>query len=87
MKEGTKVYRAKGCRKCNGSGYVSRMGIYEFLVVDDKVCQMINHNNGDADIKEYVVNECGMKTILHSAKEVMLAYKTSYEEVMRVAAE
>jgi len=87
LEENTKVYKAKGCRKCNGSGYVSRMGVYEFLVVDDVISQMINHNKGDVDIKEYAINECGMKTILQSAKEILLAHKTSYDEVMRIAAE
>lgn len=83
----TKAYLAKGCRKCNGSGYVGRMGIYEFLLVDDQIRKMINQNRGESEIKEYAINACGMKTILDSAKESLLKGKTSFAELMRVASE
>jgi type II secretory ATPase GspE/PulE/Tfp pilus assembly ATPase PilB-like protein len=83
----TKVYRAKGCRKCNGSGYVNRIGVYEFLIVDDEIRQMINQNIGESSIKEYAVTKCGMSTILNSAKKVLLDHRTSFDEVMRIAAE
>lgn len=83
----TKVYRAKGCRKCNGSGYVNRIGVYEFLIVDDEIRQMINQNIGESSIKEYAVTKCGMRTILNSAKKVLLDHRTSFDEVMRIAAE
>jgi len=83
----TKVYRAKGCRKCNGSGYVNRIGVYEFLIVDDEIRQMINQNIGESSIKEYAVAKCGMRTILNSAKKVLLDHRTSFDEVMRIAAE
>ncbi len=84
---GTHVSRAKGCRKCNGSGYVGRKGVHELLVMDDTIRKMVNQNQGDVQIREYAIKTCGMQTILQSATALMLAQTTSFDEVMRIAAE
>ncbi|MEA3330455.1 MAG: GspE/PulE family protein [Campylobacterota bacterium] len=83
----TTVYRAKGCRKCHNSGYSSRRGVYEFLIIDSTIKKMINSGTTDIDIRNYAIKAYGMITILESAKKLMLSGETSYEEVVRVASE
>lgn len=87
LNEETVVYKAIGCRKCHNSGYVSRRGIYEFLIFDDNIKKMINNKINDIDIRNYAININGMSTILESAKRLMLSGETSYEELMRVASQ
>ena len=36
-----KFFYGKGCEKCNNTGYKGRMGIYELLVMNDKLREMI----------------------------------------------
>ncbi len=37
----TGTYMSKGCRKCNGLGFMSRSAIYETIFVDDRIQDMI----------------------------------------------
>lgn len=83
----SKVCRAKGCRKCNGSGYIGRTGVYEFLLFDETIRQMITQNKNDSEIKSYAIEVCGMKTILESAKELLINSRTSVDELLRISAE
>jgi type IV pilus assembly protein PilB len=39
--EGLHFHRAVGCRRCGGSGYRGRTGIYEVMVVSDEIRKMI----------------------------------------------
>lgn len=37
-------YEAKGCPKCRNQGYQGRVLIYEYLIVDNKLRELIHHN-------------------------------------------
>lgn len=39
--DGKKTYDAVGCKECNGVGYYERIGIFEVLVFNDKIREMI----------------------------------------------
>jgi type IV pilus assembly protein PilB len=39
--EGLHFHRAVGCRRCGGSGYRGRTGIYELMVISDEIRKMI----------------------------------------------
>jgi type IV pilus assembly protein PilB len=39
--EGLHFYKAVGCRRCGGSGYRGRTGIYELMVISDEIRKMI----------------------------------------------
>ena len=45
------LYRAKGCEECNFKGYRGRMGIYELLIVDDKLRAMVTEGADAGAIK------------------------------------
>lgn len=79
------LYRAVGCSQCGGSGYRGRTGIYEFLVVDDKVRQLIH---GEA--AEEAILQQGRQTsvgIREDGRARVLAGDTTIEEVLRVTQE
>ena len=38
---GKKFFYGKGCERCNNTGYKGRMGIYELLVMNDTLREMV----------------------------------------------
>ncbi len=80
---GTTVYRAKGCEKCFNTGYLGRKAIYELLMVDDEVRQLIMKNSDAATIKS-LATQRGMRTLRQDGADNILQGITSVEEVVRV---
>ena len=77
------VYRAVGCQECLDSGYRSRTGIFELLVVDEELRQHIMQNVDSNTLKKYAAAK-GMTTLRDDgARKVMLG-ETTIEEVFRV---
>jgi len=79
------IYRAEGCETCNFSGYRGRSGIYELLVVDDQVREMIHSGAGEQQIERYLRNTT--PSIRHDGIAKVLDGTTTLEEVLRVTRE
>ncbi|MFO0844629.1 MAG: GspE/PulE family protein [Gemmataceae bacterium] len=72
------------CDYCNGTGYRGRTGIFELLVVNDKIREMLKDNpNIDAIRNEAAKN--GMVYLQQDGMRVVLEGETSVEELLRVA--
>ncbi|MBF0327664.1 MAG: type II secretion system ATPase GspE [Nitrospirae bacterium] len=82
----TKLYRGKGCERCNYSGYFGRTGIFELLTVEDDVRRLIIKNTDSAQIKE-AAQKKGMKLLLDDGIEKVKAGITTLNEVFRVTQE
>jgi general secretion pathway protein E len=80
---GAKVYRAKGCDACFNTGYLGRKAIYELLIVDDDVRQLIMKSTDAATIKATAMQK-GMRTLRQDGADNVLQGVTSVEEVVRV---
>lgn len=50
--EGKKTYDAVGCKECNNIGYFERIGIFEVLVLDEKIRELITNDASTFQIKE-----------------------------------
>jgi general secretion pathway protein E len=81
--QGTTVYRAKGCEACFKTGYLGRTAIYELLLVDDEMRQLIMKNTDASTIKS-LATEKGMTTLRQDGADKILKGITSVEEVVRV---
>jgi type IV pilus assembly protein PilB len=79
-------YHGKGCRQCNQSGYLGRMGILETLVIDDEIRHMIVARVSSNDIKDYAVKK-GMLTLRENGLHNFMRGDTTLEEVLRVTSE
>ena len=77
------VYRAKGCDACFHTGYLGRTAIYELLLIDDEVRQLIMKNADAAMVKALAVKK-GMQTLRQDGAGKVLAGITSVDEVVRV---
>lgn len=80
----TLVYRkARGCARCNGSGYIGRRGIYEMLAMTRPLIEAANH----AEPVQFVTaarEQMGGLTLRADAARLVMEGVTSVEEAMRV---
>ncbi|MCY2973404.1 MAG: GspE/PulE family protein [Planctomycetota bacterium] len=54
--EGKKFYRGKGCDKCNNTGYKGRLGLFELMVMNDDMREMIMQNAPTDDLRAKAVS-------------------------------
>jgi general secretion pathway protein E len=81
--EGTTVFRARGCETCFQTGYLGRSAIYELLIVDDEIRQLVM-KNADASMIKALAMEKGMQTLRQDGARKVLDGVTSVDEVVRV---
>ena len=81
VKEHT-FYRGRGCSHCGDTGYKGRAGIYEMLVLSQKIKEAIATDASEGQIRQLAVAE-GMKTLPRAGVESLLNGVTTVEEVLR----
>ncbi len=81
-----KVYRPRGCPQCKESGYLGRVGIFELMVVDDAIRNLVTQNADAKAIKRLAVQH-GMHPLRVDGARKVLAGVTSLEEVVRATEE
>lgn len=81
-----KFYHGKGCPSCMNRGYRGRTGIYEILLMDDDIRQMIMGRSDSSTIKNRA-QEKGMRTLKEDGAKKVIAGITTTEEVLRVTEE
>src|SRR3954471_8179682 len=59
-----KFHKGIGCRKCRNTGYSGRLGVHEFMVVNDELRDAIVAAASVADLKKIGMNS-GMVTLRH----------------------
>lgn len=80
----TIVYEPKGCPICNETGYKGRIGVYEIMVVSNKLKSIITRSGSAEEIQQQALQE-GMNTLKNSAKALVLQGITSIDEMRRIA--
>ena len=78
-----KAFHGKGCKECNHTGFRGRAGIYELLVVDDTVRQLILTKATSQIIRESARKK-GMTTLREDGWKKVAKGITTVEEVLRV---
>jgi len=82
-KEEATFYRGKGCNICKNTGYKGRIGIFELMLMNDKIRDLILERTSSSVIKR-AAEEAGMKTLRKDGLEKALKGITTIDEVMRV---
>jgi len=83
--ESCTLYHPNGCEACNNQGYRGRTGIYELVLVDDTLRQLIHDRAGELELNRHArtltsgIREDGWRKVLDG--------HTSVEEVLRVTRE
>jgi general secretion pathway protein E len=82
-KENVKVYHGKGCQSCSQTGFKGRCGIYELLVIDDSIRELILKKVTAQDICDQA-RKNGMRTLREDGWEKVVKGITTVEEILRV---
>jgi len=77
------LYRAKGCLGCRHTGYKGRIGIFELLVMEEALRELITKASPLLEIRE-AAKKAGMKTLQQDGFDKTISGSTSLEEVLRV---
>ncbi|MFA6185263.1 MAG: GspE/PulE family protein [Candidatus Shapirobacteria bacterium] len=85
-KEGKKMMLPKivGCEKCNNTGYLGRIAIYEVMPISEKISKLIVGKASASDIQRLAMEE-GMLSMKEDGYVKVLEGVTSMDEVIRVA--
>lgn len=76
------VYKPGGCAECHKTGYTGRFGLFDFVLMDDQLRQMVHEEQSEVEMTRYVrrsqpsLRETGIKAALRG--------ETSLEEVLAV---
>jgi type IV pilus assembly protein PilB len=79
IKEG-EYYKAVGCDKCDHRGYSGRLGVFEVLIPDEAIRQMILKDKTGLELYRYAM-ENGMHTMFDDAIEKASTGITSLDEI------
>ncbi|MBI4565731.1 MAG: Flp pilus assembly complex ATPase component TadA [Planctomycetes bacterium] len=72
----------RGCENCNGTGYRGRLAIFEIMLMNDRVKEMVM-NHASTDQIRHVAREQGMRTLRESGLLAIFDGHTTIEEVVR----
>ena len=81
---GLRLFRGKGCSRCNGSGFRGRLGMFELFEIDAETRGMIVDRRDSHAIRRAAI-QSGMKTMFQDGIGKALLGETTLEEVFRVA--
>lgn len=78
-----KLFRGRGCEKCQGTGYSGRIGIFEVFRVNEKIGSLVMQHSS-ADVIEREAMSQGMIKMIQDGYFKCLEGATTVEEVQRV---
>ncbi|MBI1251667.1 MAG: type II secretion system protein GspE [Alphaproteobacteria bacterium] len=76
------IYEAVGCSECKGSGYVGRIGLYEYVVVDDEIRRLIHADATEQQMAAHAFAHAD--PLMISGLRCAAAGVTSLSDVLRI---
>ena len=80
--KGKKVYRGAGCSTCSNTGYKGRIGLFELMIMDDELREMINED-ANADQLRDRAQAKGMRLLRDIGIKYMFEGITTMDEIVR----
>jgi type IV pilus assembly protein PilB len=80
--KGRKFFFGEGCDKCNNLGFKGRTGIYEFLIMNDDVRDLVSKGASTDQIRSYSRSR-GVKGLRERGLDALYAGVTTVDEVVR----
>jgi type IV pilus assembly protein PilB len=78
-----KVHRGKGCDRCRKTGYSGRLGIYELLVMDDGLRDLVTSNPDVTQLRK-LCRERGLVSLRQDGFDKVMRGLTTVDEILRV---
>ncbi len=79
---GKKFYRGSGCENCNNTGYKGRVGLFELMVMNNELRELIMKNSSTDEIR-LAAQKGGMLTLRDAGMKFAFEGLTTAEEVVR----
>jgi len=80
--KGQKFYYGRGCERCNNTGHRRRTGIYELILLNDQLRDMISQGCSTDQLRQ-ACRANGMTTLRESGLRALFQGITTIEEVVR----
>jgi type IV pilus assembly protein PilB len=75
--------RGRGCDRCRKTGYSGRLGIYELLVMDDSLRDLVTSNPDVTHLRK-LCRERGLVTLRTDGFQKVMKGQTTVDEILRV---
>ncbi len=80
--EGQSFYYGRGCERCNNTGYRGRTGIYELMIMNDDMRDLVM-NNASTDQLRASARRSGMMSLREAGLRAIFEGQTTIDEVVR----
>jgi type IV pilus assembly protein PilB len=84
MLKGATFMKGRGCAHCQKSGYKGRLGIFELMVMNNKIRELAFQGAPTTKIRQAAVSQ-GMHVMFDDGVQKVLRGITTFDEVFRVA--
>ena len=79
---GKKFFYGRGCKKCNGTGYRGRTGIFEIMVFNDEIRDLIM-NQASTNVLRVAAQKAGMKLLRENGLAIIYDGITTIAEIVK----
>ncbi len=79
---GKKFYRGRGCEACNNTGYKGRCGLFELMIINDDLRDMVMQNSSTDEMRE-TAKHYGMVSLRDAGLKAAFEGVTTIDEVIR----
>lgn len=79
---GKKFYYGEGCDKCNNLGFKGRTGLYELLIMNDDLRDMVSRGASTDQVREFT-REMGVESLRDCGLQALTAGISTLEEIVR----
>jgi type IV pilus assembly protein PilB len=80
--QGKEFYYGKGCSKCNGTGYRGRVGLFEIMVFNDEIRDLVMEQGSSSVLREAAVKN-GMRLLRNNGLTAIYDGITTIDEVAK----
>jgi type IV pilus assembly protein PilB len=81
--DGAKFYKAVGCPRCSKTGYRGRVGVFQYLAMNDEL-EQLTARKATRDEIEQAARRAGMRSLWDDGLDKVTSGLTSVEELARV---
>ena len=80
--QGKKFFYGKGCKQCNGTGYKGRIGIFEIMVFNDEIRDLVM-DQASTNVLRAAAQKDGMKLLRENGLQAIYNGITTIDEIAK----
>ena len=80
--KGKQIYYGRGCNRCNGTGYKGRTGLYEIMIFNEEIRNLIM-NRASSNVLRVAAQKAGMRPLRDNGLAAIFDGITTIDEVVK----